>query len=921
MRTKLAFSTLLMWLLAFLIHGQLFANNETHTGKNTEDVLIQHLSMLNHNKLQQVFGTQKDLFRDYNPTSLYQCLCANGRKTAGASVGVSLFYHPEPLGKYNENYWCTSYGPPCIASGLGCWRFPLPKDKDVWERCIGVKDEHNRTLADVLKKNKELRKRVEDAYESQRLAEWRKRHKRTYFEIPSDVKDYDKFLNKYMLALSLKHYPTKRMRAINAKIRRHIMRLKTPGKLPDFLTTLGLKSPPKEDIKSLEAWRRTILKKYDKLFLRKLKTQNPKIIYGAMRKFAHAVSRYDQAIAYETDAALDEISANQTLVKDILESTPVAGDVLDTIAVMGYLGEQMGLVDSRNWTLNGDQVTALDAMFRFAGLAGPHAVEHLMKNSATARNIVEGVKEMTAKLGSRGKNALKNALGYTGEKLSAAGKKIWMKTPESIKKGWEVIENVLAKKEHRIVRQLKDEVKEAERIFLKSGDGMQSLARHTKDFEEAKRLIKRLETAEEGSKEFKELVKKLQQNKSAQHVINLDGVPDKLRESVNKEIKKWYKSVDKTSARDMKKLLTAGEDEVEHLAKKLNLDPDEARKFRKKVKDFCKKNGIGIDEVDIEPMTITNRRPGAKKKVSVGRDRDVTYQIKKMDKQGNVVAAMDVDHTISQGVYEKNFYEHFHGGDLPDDPSKIHKWVHEQMDQTVTSKWHLEAYNPGEVQLNDFLDKGITPTLTRVEDVADTVAYKSQVWFERAAKSADPVSAARNTREGMRQAVKQWNDIILSHAEKYGLKSYNIPPKLQTAMDVFKRVANGEMTAEAGEHVLKKVLNVSKEDVVRQMSGFLEGMEKTVGRNYRKIEGKRVENMVKKMFHSVDPKSAEKALETLNDALRNGKITGEKFMDLRHKIISQTLEKIKDPVVKKELRNKWLQRRLISRSELKSTNE
>lgn len=49
-------------------------------------------------------------------------------------------------------------------------------------------------------------------------------------------------------------------------------------------------------------------------------------------------------------------------------------------------------------------------------------------------------------------------------------------------------------------------------------------------------------------------------------------------------------------------------------------------------------------------------------------------------------------------------------GGVPDKPL-IHSCAHGTMDQTVTSKWHKEAYNSGEVQLDDFLTKSTTPTI------------------------------------------------------------------------------------------------------------------------------------------------------------------------------------------------------------------
>jgi hypothetical protein len=673
------------------------------------------------------------------------------------------------------------------------------------------------------------------------------------------------------------------------------MQLNTPGKLPGWLESIGINIG--EYDKNLYEWRRGILKKYDRLFIKLLETQDPASIYKGMRRFAGAMAKFDEAVAIQCDGALDEIAANQTLIKDTLESLPLSGEVLDVIAVTGYIGDKMGMTKSSNWTLNGDEVTALDAVMRFAGVAGPKALEKAMERSATLRAFVHKIGNLTAKIGHSAKEALNKALG---------------RMPESVQRGWKAIVHVMTKEYEVFSKETQHKIKSLYKSFNLTKEGKEALERKIVDEKRAMELIEKLKKQTPGTPEFKKMVAELQSNKTAQRLINEEKIAgNNLRKKVNEELRNVYKATDHHSAKDLKRLLTVDEKDLEKVAKELHIDPKEARRFREKTKEFCKKNGIEVNDVQIEPLTVTNKRPGAKKNISVGRDRDVTYQIKKIDSNGKVVAAMDVDHTVSRSVYEQNFYKEFHGGKLPDNPEDVSRWVHEHMDQTVTSKLHSEAYNTGEVALDDFLDKGITPTLTRPEDVADTVAYKSQVWFDRAAKSKDPILRARNIQEGMRQAKKQWKDLILSRGRQYGLKPYNYPKDLVGAMQVFSAVADGEITVEAGEHILKKLYNLTPEDVTRRMSGFLLGMEKTVGNTYRKTMEKKVVHTIGQIYHTGNVKSAEKALEELNNALRQGKISGTKFLDLRHQIIQGTIKQTKDPAILK----RWLEQRLISKSE------
>ena len=100
------------------------------------------------------------------------------------------------------------------------------------------------------------------------------------------------------------------------------------------------------------------------------------------------------------------------------------------------------------------------------------------------------------------------------------------------------------------------------------------------------------------------------------------------------------------------------------------------------------------------------------------------------------------------------------------------------------------------MKLDEFLNKGIQPTTTRVEDVRDTVIIKSQEWFhraEQAAKAGDATDAARNVAEGMRQASKQYDDLIVSRMTQYGMNGDAVPPRLQASMEIFKAVGKGKM--------------------------------------------------------------------------------------------------------------------------------
>jgi hypothetical protein len=214
----------------------------------------------------------------------------------------------------------------------------------------------------------------------------------------------------------------------------------------------------------------------------------------------------------------------------------------------------------------------------------------------------------------------------------------------------------------------------------------------------------------------------------------------------------------------------------------------------------------------------------------------------------------------------------------------IHSYAHEKMDQTVTSKWHKEAYNPGEVALDDFLNKGMTPSITRVEDVRDTITYKSNVWFDRASKSADPTEQARNVAEGMRQATKQYDDIIASRMKAYGMDPAAVPPKLQTSLNIFRKVEKGEVTAKQAEAMLAAI-GSSPQQAVKDMGSMFETIEKVTGKAARGETRDFVAASVKQLSTSGAPYWHNTALTEINNGLKSGMLSGSDFMKMRSEVI------------------------------------
>ena len=93
--------------------------------------LVEYLKSLNHKKMENVF---EHLGVAPSPEFL-NCLC---RSAGYGSPGTAQIYHPDTIGDYNPKYSCNKPGDPCVVSGFGCMRYPLPSDSGIWETCLAA---------------------------------------------------------------------------------------------------------------------------------------------------------------------------------------------------------------------------------------------------------------------------------------------------------------------------------------------------------------------------------------------------------------------------------------------------------------------------------------------------------------------------------------------------------------------------------------------------------------------------------------------------------------------------------------------------------------------------------------------------------------------------------------------------------------
>lgn len=92
------------------------------------EIGMETLLALPHDELVNVLGVLKIL----PPDDMMTCIC---QRAAYGQMGTTQIYHPDTYGEYDPRYECNKPGPPCIVSGYGCTRNPLPSDPAIWKDC------------------------------------------------------------------------------------------------------------------------------------------------------------------------------------------------------------------------------------------------------------------------------------------------------------------------------------------------------------------------------------------------------------------------------------------------------------------------------------------------------------------------------------------------------------------------------------------------------------------------------------------------------------------------------------------------------------------------------------------------------------------------------------------------------------------
>jgi hypothetical protein len=323
------------------------------------------------------------------------------------------------------------------------------------------------------------------------------------------------------------------------------------------------------------------------------------------------------------------------------------------------------------------------------------------------------------------------------------------------------------------------------------------------------------------------------------------------------------------------------------MADEMGMTPKQLKEFQDDVHAFAKKNGLDPSDVEVDVVAPTNQKTG---KRTVGRDRDVTYRVKIKDealaKAGNPrVKTMDIHHDLSTNVYQKNLWEQAHPGKKLSSMDEAADFA-DGMDQMVTSAKHHEAYDIGDLTVEEFFEGGLgNVSVTgkqQMDNFTDTMKRKSQDWFEKTTGDA-----VKNTTEGMRQAGKQYDKAVVTRLKKYGIDPDTfLDPKLAKGKEIFDKVTDGTITLAEGERMLKAI-GSSKEEVVGGIADAFRSLEDTPAAKMFRKKGEEALRTVTQAAAKSD-----EALEATVKALKNGEVTTEAFRGIRNDVIVKMGDKI-----------------------------
>jgi hypothetical protein len=573
-------------------------------------------------------------------------------------------------------------------------------------------------------------------------------------------------------------------------LRNRAARVNSPDELPGYFQSLfGYFAPPaKTDEAALKAWREGMVAKVDTFWLRLLSSGDPDLIYQGLRSRADSFSQFDEAMSLAADAALQTVQANQKITMDVMQVLPVVGTFVDVCNLgsaawygESMSGEQMSVGDA-------GMMLGLRALMLGAPKAGGAIYNKLMQYP-NGRLFVTAMSEMGGNMRSGTLRAIGGALGRSEDEVRQAF--AWagdhLTRQRSVRGG---IDWALGRKTATAAKNFVPPFRSS--LY---NQRQSSITNQRLDVARAERFLDRMNRVS-NPEQFRKMAVQLQRNKTAQALLNSDRYDDALRTSANRVRDRFGHITDRATIRDIQSM-SASENGLDRILRK--------------------NRNLSAADVEVRARTIT-RTPTAGDPVRYGSDRDVWFEFVNK-KTGQRLG--DVHHSVSGSAYDRNL-------------RRLTGYGAEDLDHTVTSWWHPDTYGTGvhnpvghEAAARAIVDRRCAGQLNRVRDVADTTRYKPREFFRRAQEATNPIQRQREMREGVRQAVKEYERHVQPYLQHRGLGPDRLPPRLKHGMDIMRQVqdgvANQRMTPEMAEQMIRQLPGSQGfETIVDDLAGFIE---------------------------------------------------------------------------------------------------
>jgi hypothetical protein len=602
-------------------------------------------------------------------------------------------------------------------------------------------------------------------------------------------KEFEEMFNKRLAALKAKGMDTSQLEKMRSILQNRCKRLDSPAELPDFLQALGFQFgyKAKPNPSELAEWREKMANATDAFMLRLLHSNDPMLIAQGLEARMGALGQFDTAAQESAEAALETVKATQKVTEEVAMAVPYLNVAMSAHAL--WSGEN----------LSGEKLGKLETAFHLLTLAGP--AYQLFKNPS--------LRQAAASIGNKAMWMGEKTIGRLAAKLGL--------TPDRVKAMMKATSDALGKARIQAGEKLLGKTWAEGQRFMNSPAGREAAARAARDAKQAESLLHRIAQARAaGDKvKYRELIGKLQGNKTAQGLLNSPKYSNTFRNALDKTHRAMGRLADKGTIRQYMQTDTARK-EIEALAKKLGVKPSEIV--------------VRAQNISGNTKTLRNLKPG--EMLKYGADRDVVFQYCLKGKDGAWRSVKDVHHRAIQNIYNRNL------------KAVTGRSAH-SMDHVVTSRWNPEAYNSGlnpntdagRKAIGDIISGKAAGSLQRPSDIRDTIIHKGKEWMESGRKWAERGAREgkdvymrignQKMKEGMRQMSKEYNRQVAQFLQAKGLDaSRALPPRLKQGLDIFKKVEQG-MPVEQAREMLKALtpkggIPVTPESIAEDLGYFVE---------------------------------------------------------------------------------------------------